>query len=155
MTFRRRKTFQTMFICVKRFNWAFPCMIFVTHLWAEQYVLMWQEKSRDLFKTVWSVYAYLKKKLALKFGCVSVCAHVWRNKFPQPAVDGRHTSSSCLPVRGRLPLNPSWLSHDLGALIKKEAKRLNSANQQVNNLFIRPWPPHPSTALHWGACSNV
>lgn len=55
MTFRQRKKFQTMFICVKRFNWAFPCLIFVTHLWAEQYVVTKRKSQEILLKTVWSV----------------------------------------------------------------------------------------------------
>ena len=130
-----------------RLNWALPCMmISVTH---------WRAKQCDYEKRGKVKRILFKPVLRVSIVFAAVCAYLqiirkwtvtlrgWTTHFV--VLSGRSVEDS--------PPDPSRLSHDLRALIRKEAKRLNSANQQVNNLFLQPWPQFCSWGMNRGARS--
>lgn len=84
--------------------------------------------------------------------CLSVRTCVEINFHGLLGMDDTLRPPAC-PSMEDLPLTPPDWVMTPESLIKKEAKRLNSANQQVNNLFT-PYPPTPAFNLgvNWAAC---
>lgn len=97
-----RKKFQTAIIFVERCRPAFPCRTFVVRLSADHYVSMWENgEFMNFFSTVCG--QSLSHQVRVRIG---PRARTCGNKFPRLAENGRHTSSSCLAVRGGLPPQP-------------------------------------------------
>lgn len=118
-------------------------------LWAQQ--SQWwdkREKSWDSFhRCTVRHYCFTAACFKNKSACVSVCVHVSGNKSPW-SDRGRPTRFTLLTGGpGRASPPPPDRAGTPETCIKKEAKRLNSANQQVNDLSSG-LDPHPPALQH-------
>lgn len=153
MTFKLREKISDNVRLYLEVKWAFPWRIFVTHLLVKHYVLMWENDV--LLNSVVSLlaiffFAFYSNVLTIGYG-LPICTHVEVNFPSLLEMDDTLSLPDSLSVENFPSTLSDWVM-TLEPLIKKEAKRLNSANQQVNNLFIL-LPPCPKLGHTKRPCS--